>query len=325
MVGRRAALAAVVALVVACSAAGCAGNGSDDPENKSKKRDSDSENASYTVEMGDAYLANDYDGDKLLVVDLEMTGNTREGVYLSEPQWDATATLDGERLADGYLMSDNPNYIDVDGVVDKGDTEASQLVFELPSNTPEGTVELSLDVATADLSDTVNILEEEIELGDLELRVSETDYELAVTSGTLTVDADGAPALLMNLTFTNNSSRNCSYSEAIEAQFFQNGVELSPAYTGYDNPDADNDLQNNAYAEVQPGASIELQIAIALDDAESPVECSFYDWQSPDMATVLEGVMDLSGSMDEEDVERVPERDAEGGTGAGSGEDSVRI
>lgn len=288
--GTAIALACTVAL--AGTLAGCGGGG--------ESGGVDTSNAPYTLKYKEAFIASDYDGDKLLIVNLDMTGNNPEGNSLSEPALDATAELDGEKLTDGYLSDDHPEYIDTYGDnIDKGETETTQLIYELPSNEPEGTVTLIIEPFDLDFEGNVTVLEQEIKLDELEMRVTESDFDVQVTGGGVTTDIDDNPALLINLTFTNNSEKTTSYSDAIGEKFFQNGTELETTITGYGNPDVDDALMSNDWVDVQPGASIEVQIAVALHDSENPVDCTFFDRESPDMSVITEGTMSLSGEMEE--------------------------
>lgn len=72
-------------------------------------------------------------------------------------------------------------------------------------------------------------------------------------------DYDGNPCLIYYYTFTNLGEDNISPAAAAYIQCFQNGVQCDPAIT----TDGSSD---NYLTEVQPGASVEVSQAYALED-----------------------------------------------------------
>lgn len=247
-----------------------------------------------SAKMDDAFIARDFEGERLLVVNLEVTNNDPDYAWpASMAVYDAKAKLDGETLDTGFLSSDHNEYVDSEEKLGEGETGMGQAVFMLGDAT-EGTVELSVKVDALDNGKTVKVLDEKIDIADLEERMSESSVALTLDSQKVSTDDDGNPVLVLNLTFTNNGEKATSCSRSLMEKFFQNGVELQSSYLSYDNPDADRDAQRNYSTEVQKGVSVPVQLTLALQDGTSPVEYTFSDTMTPDHVAVLEGTVELS-------------------------------
>lgn len=97
---------------------------------------------------------------------------------------------------------------------------------------------------------------------------AESDYIVEIGEGTLAEDYEGKPVLLVEFTWTNNSEDATSFLIAINAQGFQNGVELDTAIM----MDVDT---SDSMKEIKPGATQTVQQAYVLDgDSEVTVECT---------------------------------------------------
>lgn len=96
-------------------------------------------------------------------------------------------------------------------------------------------------------------------------------YAVTIDGSHTTTDYEGKPTLVVNYTFTNNSTDAASFMFAISDKAFQNGVQLETAIvTGDDSYDSANSLN-----EVKPGASIAVQSAYVLDDqSDVTIECT---------------------------------------------------
>lgn len=275
------------ALALTLGLAGCSGGGASVPA--PEKGD-----PSMTAEFDEAFIARSYDGERLLVVNVEVTNNDPEFEHSPHDlAYQTKAKLDGESLTDTHLSEKNPNYIDSDESLKKGESGMAQIVFEL-GDVEEGAVKLTCKVDSTDYSETVKVLDEKIDIEKLEERVSETEFEISVDEHKVGADHDGNPVLVLKLTFTNNSSKTVSFSGAVDRKFFQNGVELKPAYLGYDNPDANDELESNVGTEIQGETSLPVQIVVGLQDTTTPVEYEFIDWNSPDQVAVDAGELSLS-------------------------------
>ena len=94
----------------------------------------------------------------------------------------------------------------------------------------------------------------------------QSDYAVTIDGSTLTTDYEGAPAIIVDYTFTNNSDEDTSFAVACSAQAFQNGVQLENAIVM-------DDLGNGYLAEIKPGASTQARLAYSLtDQSEVSVE-----------------------------------------------------
>ena len=100
------------------------------------------------------------------------------------------------------------------------------------------------------------------------------DYELLYKDACLMEDFDGADALVLILDFTNNSKEMSTYFWSVYGTAMQNDTELESAiiYTDYD---AYEMIDDNQFEEVDPGATLEVQVAYVLEDTTSEVEVTF--------------------------------------------------
>ena len=100
------------------------------------------------------------------------------------------------------------------------------------------------------------------------------DYELLYKDACLMEDFDGADALVLTLDFTNNSKEMSTYFWSVYGTAMQNDTELESAiiYTDYD---AYEMIDDNQFEEVDPGATLEVQVAYVLEDTTSEVEVTF--------------------------------------------------
>lgn len=95
-----------------------------------------------------------------------------------------------------------------------------------------------------------------------------SDYAVTIDGATFGADYQGAKTIVVNYTWTNNSEKATSFMVAIDAQAFQNGVQLENAIgSGVDSQATMKDLK--------PGASTTVQRAYVLDDNSNvTVECT---------------------------------------------------
>src|SRR5690606_9836153 len=88
-----------------------------------------------------------------------------------------------------------------------------------------------------------------------------SNYVVTIDGATQTKDFEGKAALLVDYTFTNNSSEDRSFMFAVTPKAFQNGVELQSAILT-------ESMEHiaNALNDIKPGATIQVQAAYVLDD-----------------------------------------------------------
>lgn len=83
-------------------------------------------------------------------------------------------------------------------------------------------------------------------------------------------DADGTVSVLM-LSYGKKKSDEATSPSAAHLTLFQDGVELSYSYLPYRHPEADDELSDNSYKDIQPGKSISYRSIYTLQD-DSEVE-----------------------------------------------------
>ena len=100
------------------------------------------------------------------------------------------------------------------------------------------------------------------------------DYELLYKGASIMEDSDGNDAIVLTLDFTNNGKDNASYLWSVDETVMQNGVELETAtvFTDYDTFET---VIEGQFADVAPGATLEVRTAYLLQDTTSPVEATF--------------------------------------------------
>ena len=87
----------------------------------------------------------------------------------------------------------------------------------------------------------------------------ESEYVVSIDGSTVTTDYQGAPAIIVDYTFTNNSDDANSFAVACSQKAFQNGVQLETAIVS-------EDLGNGYMAEIKPGATTTARMAYSLTD-----------------------------------------------------------
>lgn len=84
-------------------------------------------------------------------------------------------------------------------------------------------------------------------------------YVVSIDDATATTDYAGNPAIVVTYTWTNNSDKDASFTFALNAECFQNGVECETAVV--------QDINNgNSLSELKPGATATTQQAYKLAD-----------------------------------------------------------
>ncbi len=100
------------------------------------------------------------------------------------------------------------------------------------------------------------------------------NYELLYKGASIMEDSDGNDAIVLALDFTNNGKENASYLWSVDETVMQNGAELEVAtiFTDYDSFET---VIEGQFADVAPGATLEVRTAYLLQDTTSPVEATF--------------------------------------------------
>lgn len=96
----------------------------------------------------------------------------------------------------------------------------------------------------------------------------QSEYAVTIDGATVTTDYEGAPAMIVDYSFTNNSDEATSFAVACSQKAFQNGVQLETAIVT-------EDLGNGYLAEIKPGATTTARMAYSLtDQSDVTVEVS---------------------------------------------------
>ena len=106
------------------------------------------------------------------------------------------------------------------------------------------------------------------------------DYTVEIQSATITQDYEGNPAVVIDYSWTNNSSETTSPLFSVTTAVFQDGVGLESALI------TDNSVYDSSMhmADVRPGTTIEVQEAFSLYNTTSPIEVEIteaFAWDDP--------------------------------------------
>lgn len=279
MKNRKLQMILLAVFVMLCMATGCGKSGK----------------APYEATMSKVFMCDDAYTGSIIAINLDVTNNTGDYISAYTPVYEMTASLDGANLETAFLLSDNPEVIDNSQMIAAGETGQAQAAYLLPDGVTEGTLSVLVVALSTDGKSQITVLEQDIDLSTVEKVVSEAVYDVTLDDKKLTDDEDGNPLLVLDLTFTNNSSKATSFGSAVEMQMFQNGVGLTSAYLPYRHPMYDEEMYGSDYTDIQPGNSIAIRRVYGLNDLDSDVELSCIDFDSFDQKKILEETIDLSG------------------------------
>ena len=103
-------------------------------------------------------------------------------------------------------------------------------------------------------------------------------YSVEITNARLTSTYDNKPAVVITYKFTNNTDDNpSSFDVAFYDNVYQNGVGLNKAYTLIDGDPYDD---GNSSKKIKKGASIDVDIAYALNDESTPIDVEVKEFLS---------------------------------------------
>lgn len=279
MKNRKLQMILLAVFVMLCMATGCGKSGK----------------APYEATVSKVFMCDDAYTGSIIAINLDVTNNTGDYISAYTPVYEMTASLDGANLETAFLLSDNPEAIDNSQMIAAGETGQAQAAYLLPDGVTEGILSVLVVALSTDGKSQITVLEQDIDLSTVEKVVSEAVYDVTLDDKKLTDDEDGNPLLVLDLTFTNNSSKATSFGSAVEMQMFQNGVGLTSAYLPYRHPMYDEEMYGSDYTDIQPGNSIAIRRVYGLNDMDSDVELSCIDFDSFDQKKILEETIDLSG------------------------------
>ena len=93
---------------------------------------------------------------------------------------------------------------------------------------------------------------------------SSSEFGVRIEGATYTSDYEGKPVIVVNFAFTNNSDAAASFIFSLNAQAFQNGIELNDIAIGVDGIDS-----SLSMADLQPGVTIVVQEPFLLRDGSN--------------------------------------------------------
>lgn len=140
------------------------------------------------------------------------------------------------------------------------------------------------------------------------------DYTVVIDSIRSAKDYEGEPIVIIKYLFTNNDDDDHSFLFAIDANAYQNGVELSHCYFVDKSANYSSDNQDK---DIKKGVTLEVEVAYELNDTKSNIDVdvkelfSFYD-------TKLTKTFEISSlfSGNEANSENNTENSTEAGTEA---------
>ena len=234
-----------------------------------------------------------YNNTTNLVINLLVKNNFETNYTVLLLQGGSSATLDGSPLAAGYLPEDSPYALSWTNMIAPGSEGQGQVVFELPAK--EGIVELTIVSETTDYKDIVEILSMTIDLAAVEQIAQESEFEITLDAVYYARDDDGKDCIVLDMTFTNNSSNPTSYSSSLKTELFQNGISLKSGYLSYRDSLSDWDLISNSFTDIKQGSSIEFRAVYVLYDRVNPVEMTIKDASDyHNVFVIFEEVIDVT-------------------------------
>ena len=120
---------------------------------------------------------------------------------------------------------------------------------------------------------------------------STNEYIVEITGCTVTEDYEGNPALVVLMTWTNNSDETASYAWTLNADAYQDGVGLE--FGILLNSDY-SDMSNAKMTEIKPGVSLEVAEVFSLRDTSTPVEIEISELISFDDTILESGIYNFS-------------------------------
>ncbi len=245
--------------------------------------------------LAEAFIC-DSGNDEILVINYNGKNNCDEAQNGYNFSSDFNVTLDGAALNTAYLSSTNPYSIDIDKNVPSGSEELLQETYLLPAGATEGDLHIEANSYSMNYKKTIKVMEEDLRLENLEKKVTESSYSLAIQGAILTDDGEGTNLLIVDYIYSNASSEASSFGGALDTKAFQNGIELKTGWLPYNHPLVDDTLSENTYTDVQPGNSLTVRVIYELNDATTPVDVQSTDYFSYNHAEVLNKQIAINAS-----------------------------
>lgn len=250
--------------------------------------------AQYALELDEVFVCSQRFADnELLVINFDATNNTEEYADMFSVLWKVEVTVDGKTLPDGYLSSDNPYYIDYNSKIAPGESKVIQKVLEMVDVDEDAEIAIKGFAYTMKKKPTeVLIIDETVDMSTVEKKESKSDYEIELDEYYVTVDDDGNPIIVIDMTFTNNSKENASCKSVLRAEAFSGTKEAKTAWIPYNHPLKESNPEDD-YAEIRPDSSIAVRYVYEINDEDEDFEFKLYDAKSFDYKCIYENDFDL--------------------------------
>ena len=95
------------------------------------------------------------------------------------------------------------------------------------------------------------------------------DYNIVIKGSRLVKSYDGSDAIIITYSFTNNSDEAAAFIFTFDDNAYQDGIGLNEAYIL---DDSANYSADNQTKEIKPGATLDVEVAYALNDVTTDVE-----------------------------------------------------
>lgn len=229
----------------------------------------------YGVEIHDYQLAEDYNGDPVILISYTFTNNSEESdcaafcVYVE-------AFQNGISLESAYMVEYDGYDVSAESKeIKPGYSIDLMAAFALSDANAPVEVEVSELISFSDdvlgkvfyISDQSEIVLSQAPVGDFLANIG--DYVVSIISHEIVDDYEGNPALLLELGFTNNDDDTTNFATAILLTAFQDGIEIENAYL------MDSQCGTTQMANVRPGAGHTVFVAFELDSETAVVELEF--------------------------------------------------
>lgn len=236
--------------------------------------------------LAEAFIC-DSGADQVLVINYNGKNNCDEAQNGYNFSSDFNVTLDGTALNTAYLSSSNPYAIDIDKDIPSGSEDLLQETYLLPAGSTAGDLHIEANSYSMNYKKTIKVMEEDLRLEELEKKVTESSFSLAIQGAVLTDDGEGTNLLIVDYIYSNASTESYSFGSSLNTKAYQNGIELQTGWLPYNHPLVDDSLSENTYTEVKPGNSLTVRVIYELNDPTTPVNIESTDYYSYNNAEVL--------------------------------------
>lgn len=224
----------------------------------------------FYVEIRELQISEDHNGNSVAIITYSFTNNSEESIMPAAAVSDS-AYQNGVELETAFLYNKDGYDFDADTrKIQSGVSVDIPVAFYLSSDTAPIEFEVSkiASLGSEIVCKTFEIAEGGVtELsvapkGNIDFEVGE--FSVSVVSYRISEDYSGAPILVLELGVTNNGNSARGFMFSVDLTAFQNGIELSSAFSP---DDVDQYTQG---ANLKPGNGVAVYCAYVLAD-ESPV------------------------------------------------------